>query len=153
MRRSDIDHFLAIYPQCSRREIQDLVNAIRNDKYWSVHPGTRDALYVVALTRASIPTPHGFRARATHLRTVTVPPEAAKYCRRGRVLVVVNRDPAPVAMVVATWPAFLRLMRLKTAVVYEMLRSGALPAFIEERKAARMSRQISSNQGGIPGKP
>ena len=55
------NHFKKIYPQCSMREIENLVSAIKSDKYWKVHKDKNDALYVVALTRAKIPLKGGFK--------------------------------------------------------------------------------------------
>ena len=123
------DRFRRSYPDCSRREIRDLVEAIKGDKYWRVDPKVRDVIYVVALTRARYPEGGAFRARATHVKSVLVDPRAARYCRKGRVLIVVNGY----ARHVLTWPAFLRLMKMDSERVLKAIFDGTLPPFTNSK--------------------
>lgn len=115
------DHFKKIYPSCSPHEIDDLVSAIRSNKYWKVHSEKSDALYVVALTQARIPFEDGFKAKSTAPKTVVVGRKAARFCRRGRILVVKDRGKTFVSNTVIEWPIFMRLIRKNQNQVYKFL--------------------------------
>jgi len=141
-------HFRRTYPECSDKEIRDLVEAIRGDKYWLVQPGKKDALYVVALTRAQIPLAEGYQARATYVGAVSVTSEAAPYCRRGRVIAVARHVARFIGTSVILWPEFLQLIRLDSALVYHALLHNQLPAFINRRimKEFRQKLETLSSQ-------
>lgn len=126
-------HFKRIYPKCSRKEIQDLIEAIKCDKYWLVCPNYKNAIYVVALTRANIPEEKGFQARATHLNRVIVVPEAARFSRKGRVLMVIKLGSNYIAKSVILWPAFLRLIKENSNMIYEHLIEGKIPPFVNNK--------------------
>lgn len=134
MKRSALwEHLRKAYPRCSNRKINDLVSAIEEDKYWWVCPGKKDAVYVVALTKAQIPLKDGFQARATHVGRVRVLRSAARFSRKGRVLLAVKEGTGFVARCAITWPAFLQLMHEEPQAVYELERSGLLPPFVNEK--------------------
>ena len=126
-------HFKRIYPECSRKEIQDLIEAIKGDKYWLVCPNHKNAIYVVALTRANIPKENGFQARATYLKRVIVVPEAARFSRKGRVLMAIKLDSNYIAKSVILWSAFLRLMNEDSNLIYSMLMEGKIPPFVNNK--------------------
>lgn len=113
--------FRRIYPECSRLEIENLVSAMLSGKYWRVHPSRDDAYYVVALTRAKIPFMNGFRAKSTAPWPITISPRAARFCRRGRILVIKREDYAFISETVVEWPVFLRLMRMDENLTYKYL--------------------------------
>lgn len=127
-----------MYPSCSRREISDLVRAIKGDKYWKVISKGGDAIYIIALTRARYPEGGAFRARATHLGSVLVEPRAARYCRKGRVLIVVRG----VARHVLTWPAFLRLIKLDPDRVLLTVMGGGIPPFLNLRALKALKERL-----------
>jgi len=127
-------HFMRVYPECSRRGIDDLVSAILSGKYWKVHSGRDNAYYAVALTRARIPYMSGFKAKSTAPGTVIVSPRAARFCRRGRVLLAKKKDGIFISDTVIDWPAFLRIIRMDENLVYERLvENSNPPAFINRR--------------------
>ncbi|MCP8309834.1 MAG: hypothetical protein H3Z54_14310 [archaeon] len=134
MSRSDLfAHFKRIYPECSRKEVEDLIEAIKGDKYWLVSSIHKDAIYVVALTKANIPKTKGFQAKATHLKKVIVVPEAAKFSRKGRVLMAIKLDSDYIAKSVISWSTFLRLMNENPDAIYKMLIEGKIPPFVNNK--------------------
>jgi len=129
-----MEQFRRIYPECSTREIENLVSAIISNKYWKVHSGKNDALYVMALTQARIPYKDGFKAKSTAPRTVIVSPRTARFCRRGRVLIVKKRGEYFVSDTVVEWPVFVKLIRQDQDTVYEsLIESPNPPAFLNRR--------------------
>ena len=140
-----VQHFAKVYPSCRIKDIEDLVAAIRGNKYWSIHPGLIGAMYVVALTRAEIALKRGFLARATHVGQIRVVEAAAKYCSKGRVLVAMKEGSGFEAVSVITWPAFIRFIRLDSSRIYEDLLSGQLPPFIGERYLAEIRQKAEAS--------
>lgn len=133
------EHFKKIYPRCSSRDIDNLVSAIISSKYWKVHPERDDALYVVALTRAKVPFEDGFKAETTAPKTVIVSPKAARFCRRGRVLIAKNGDYNFTSDTVVEWPAFLKLIRQDPNSVYSLLIENPYPpSFLNTRILKRI---------------
>lgn len=135
--RSDLfTQFRRIYPDCSRKEVEDLVEAIKGNKYWLVSPGHKDAIYTVALTRADIPKAEGFQAEATHLKKVIVVSEAAKFSKKGRVLMAIKSNSDYIAKNVILWSAFLRIMDENPDVIYKMFMEGEIPPFVNDRNVS-----------------
>jgi len=134
MSRSDLfAQFKKIYPECSRKEIEDLVEAIKGDKYWLVSPNYKDAIYTVALTKANIPKANGFQAKATHLKRVIVEFNASKFSKRGRVLMAIKSGSDYVVKSVISWSAFLRIMNENPDAICKMLIEGKMPPFVNNR--------------------
>jgi len=128
------EHFKRIYPECSTREIENLVSAIISGKYWKVHSEKSDALYVVALTQAKTPFKDGFKAKSTAPKPVVVSPKAARFCRRGRVLIVKDDGETFVSDTVVEWPVFTRLIRHDQNLIYKFLiENFEPPAFLNRR--------------------
>jgi len=122
LRASDLRSALKrLYPRCSHLEIENLVSAILSGKYWKVHSTKNDAYYVVALTRAKVPFKDGFMARSTSPWPVTISPSAARFCRRGRIMVIRREGNTFIARTVIEWPVFLRLMKMDESLVYRYL--------------------------------
>lgn len=116
-----IKRYKRIHPGCTNKEIEDLVNAIREDKYWNALPNYKDALYVVALTRARIRVNKANVARVTHFGKILVDQSIAKFCSRGKILLVVKDNSHYRARYVITWPAFLNIMRGNSELFYNAL--------------------------------
>jgi len=110
-----------LYPRCRQLEIENLVSAILSRKYWKVHPDRDDAYYVVALTRARNLFRNGFRAKSTAPWPITVSPRAARFCRRGRILVVKREDHNFISETIIDWPVLLRLMKMNEDLAYKYL--------------------------------
>jgi len=119
-----------MYRGCSEREINDLIEAIRGGKYWAGLLGSKDVIYVVALTRAKIRIARGFQARATYIDKAEVSESAAPYCKRGRILAMVKEDSHYVARSVIPWPIFLRIMRGLQDEIYNLIVSNRIPPYV-----------------------
>lgn len=123
---------MSIFRQLRRREREDLITAVKGNKYWKATSSNKDFIYVIALTRARVRTNEGFRARVTFLREAIMPRDVAKFCRRYRVLLVNRRT--SIASCVITWKAFLRIIRNYSEDIYRMLTvDGGLPPYINIR--------------------
>jgi len=116
-----IKRYKRIHPGCTNKEIEDLVNAIKEDKYWNALPNYKDALYVVALTRARIKVNKANVVRVTHFGKILADQGIAKFCSRGKILLVVKDNSHYRAKYVITWPAFLNIMRGNSELFYNAL--------------------------------
>ena len=97
------EKFRRMYPGASRRSIEDLVNALVEDKYWR----SGQLLFCIAATRARYRDRLGRFCRCSGLGRVYVPEDLAGYVRRGIVLAVRGR----VAVSAMGWDAFVWLVR------------------------------------------
>ncbi len=122
-----------MYPKCSDKDIENLIEAIKGDKYWNVSPNHNDMIYVVALTRAKIPKSDGFQAKVTFLKKVTISYEVANFSRKGRVVIVVKNGSNYIGKSVITWPAFLRLMNENSNLIYKLVVEGKIPPCINNK--------------------
>lgn len=123
-----------LYPGCTRLEIENLISAMLSGKYWKVHPSRDNAYYAVALTRAKIPFKNGFRAKSTAPWPVTISPKAARFCRRGRILVIKRENHTFMSETVVDWPVFLRLMKIDENLVYKhLIENTDPPQFLNMR--------------------
>lgn len=126
----------ALYPTCSAKEISTLVAAIMGDKYWRVAPGVGDAIYVVALSRAKVRTPYGFKARCTHLGFIDMHRESSRHCRMGRILLAERaREDFFTVRSVVPWPVFLVLLPHSQR-IYNAMKERTLPVYLR-RSALR----------------
>lgn len=150
MRAEDLRrHFLKVYPGCSRRRIDDLVAAIIHGKYWRVHSGRDNAYYAVALTRAQIPYLDGFKVRSTAPGVVIVSEKAARFCKRGRVLVAKKRNNIFISETIIDWPAFLRIIKMDEELIYRwLIVDPNPPAFINRRNLTAL---LNAKKGGTRG--
>lgn len=121
-----LKRYKRLHPGCSNKEIMDLVYAIKENKYWNVLPNEKDAIYVVALTRARIKANSDNIVRVTHLDKILVDRSIAKLCSRGKVLLAFKENSHYKAHYVITWPAFLNIMRTDPEAFYRsLIREGA----------------------------
>jgi hypothetical protein len=127
----------SIFKFLTRREAEDLINAVRDDKYWKVSPENKDFIFVVALSRARIRSRRGMYAKATHVKRVEVIKEAAGFCRRWRVLLVDKRR--MLAVSVLTWRAFNKIVsKGMEYVIRFILLHGTFPPYINEKVLSKM---------------
>lgn len=140
-------HFRRIYPECSRHDIENLVSAIISKKYWRAHPSRNDIYYAVALTRAKIPCTNGFKAKSTAPGPVVVSPKAARFCRRGRVLLVRRGSGGTfTSETVIDWPTFLRLIKLdEDKVCRYLIEDSNPPAFLNRRAFTALLRRMQAD--------
>jgi len=95
----------------SEREISDLAEAIKNDKFWYALPGNKQFIFVVALSRARIKNGNFYLAKATYLKQIYIPKEIKEFVRRFMVILVERETRR--GKVVMSWKTFLSLMRSK----------------------------------------
>jgi hypothetical protein len=119
-----IKRYRRLHPGCTAKEIEDLVNAVKEDKYWNALPNYKDALYVVALTRARIKVNGANIVRVTFLDKIAVDGDIAKFCSRGKVILVMRENSHYRGRYVITWPAFLNVMRGNPEAFYHTLLSS-----------------------------
>lgn len=139
--------FRRIYPECSQLEIENLVSAMLSRKYWRVHPSKDDAYYVVALTRAKIPFRNGFRAKSTAPWPIIISPRAAKFCRRGRILIIKRKECTFISETVVDWPVFLRLMKMDENLAYKyLIENPNPPPFLNMRIFRALLLRLRGNR-------
>ncbi len=127
----------SIFRSLTRREAEDLINAVKHDKYWKVSPKDKDFIFVVALSRARVKSRRGMYAKATHVKRVEVIKEAAKFCRRWRILLVDKRR--MLAVSVLTWRAFNKIVsKGMGSIIRFILLHGTLPPYINEKALSKM---------------
>ena len=133
-----IKRYKRIHPGCTIKEIEDLVNAIREDKYWNALPNYKDALYVIALTRARMKVNKANVVKVTHFGKILVDQRIAKFCSRSKVLLVMKDNSHYRARYVITWPAFLNIMRSDSESFYNALISSDTKELIGVKQAKTM---------------
>lgn len=131
----------SIFRGLTEREAEDLVNAVKHNKYWRIDAGNRDFICVVALSRARVGSRRGMYVRATHLGRVEVSKDAARFCRKWRVLLVDARR--MLAVSVLTWKAFNRIVSEGLgSTVCSMLISGRVPAYFNTSSVSKILEDV-----------
>lgn len=133
-----IKRYKRIHPGCTNKEIEDLVNAVREDKYWNALPNYKDSLYVVSLTRARIKANKANVVKVTHFGKILVDQDIAKFCSRGKILLLVRNESHYRAKYVITWPAFLNIMRGNSESFYNTLINSNTRELIGVKQAKEM---------------
>ncbi|NHV98975.1 MAG: hypothetical protein HA496_04915 [Thaumarchaeota archaeon] len=127
----------SVFKRLSKKEAEDLVNAVKHNKYWKISPSHREFICVVALSRARVKSRRGMYARATHYGRVEVSKSAASFCRKWRILLIDTRR--MLAVSVLTWRAFKRIVSKGLGPeVCSMLETGSVPPYINTRGVLRM---------------
>ena len=134
-----------LYPECTRREIKDLREAMRHDKFWKALP-MGVAIYVAALTRAERPAVHGLHAKVTFLGKLVVNPDVAQWCRRGMILLAVQTGQGNRGISAIRWPAFRRLMKVECKVMARLINSGKFPPVVGLQEAKRLAEREEERQ-------
>lgn len=112
LKKKSIKNFLKKkFKHMSERDISDLVEAIKNDKFWYALPSNKQFVFVVALSRARIRKGTFYLAKATYLKQIYVPKEIKEFVRRFMVALVERETKE--SKVVMSWKTFLSLMRSK----------------------------------------
>lgn len=129
----------SVFKKIPKKERSDLIAAIKGKKYWNVSEEDRNYVYVVALSRAREKAPVGYYAKTSALGKVQVIPEAAKYCRKYRILILDLENRA--AFSVLTWMAFTRIMRRNNELVKTLIKSGLTPPYINRKVLRELSEK------------
>ncbi|MCX8183388.1 MAG: hypothetical protein N3F08_03090 [Crenarchaeota archaeon] len=128
----------SVFKGLTKREIEDLVNAVKHGKYWRISPMSKEFICVVALSRARLKSRRGMYAKATHFGRVEVSKDAAKFCRKWRVLLVDTRR--MLAVSVLTWRAFnLIVSKGLGPEVCAMLLVGKIPCYFNTSTVLKIS--------------
>ncbi|MEM3368675.1 MAG: hypothetical protein QXP88_01080 [Thermoproteota archaeon] len=106
----------------SDREITDLAEAIKNDKFWYVLPDNKQFIFVVALSRARIKEANFYIAKATYLKQIYIPREIKEFVRRF-MIILVEKD-TKIGKLVLSWKTFLYLMSSKKHLLPLILNLG-----------------------------
>lgn len=129
----------SIFKGLTKREAEDLINAVKHDKYWRIVPEDNDFVCVIALSRARIRSRRGMYAKVTYLRRVEVSRDAAKFCRKWRVLLVDTRS--MLAISVLTWKAFNKIvLRGMGPIIYYVLMHHKLPPYFDNNTISKILR-------------
>lgn len=137
----------SIFKLLTRREAEDLINAVKHDKYWKINPEDKDFIFVVALSRARVRSRRGMYAKATHVKKIEVIKEAARFCRKWRILLVDKRR--MLAVSVLTWRAFNKIVSKGTgSIIRFILLHGTLPPYINEKELSKILEDYSLEQVG-----
>lgn len=131
----------SIYGELKRRELENLIEAIKHNKYWRVQPRDNRFFYAVILSRARTPSSRGRLVRVTGFGQLTALGAVAAFCRRYRVGVVDSKE--GIVLAVLTWRAFSWAMRNCQSEIYLRLVTGSLPAYINIKGI----KEICSNNG------
>ena len=127
----------SVFKKIPKKERSDLIAAIKGKKYWNVSEEDRNYVYVVALSRAREKAPVGYYAKTSALGKIQVIPEAAKYCRKYRILILDLENRA--AFSVLTWMAFTRIMRRNDELVKTLIKNRLTPPYINRKVLRELS--------------
>lgn len=135
----------SIFKHLTRRETEDLLNAVKHDKYWKVNLENKDLIFVVALSRAKIKSRRGMYVKATYVKRVEVVKDAAKFCRKWRVLLIDRKR--MLAVSVLTWKAFNKIFSKRMGPLLSFMFShGRLPPYINKYVLSKMLKNYSLGQ-------
>lgn len=132
----------SVFKSLTKRETEDLINAVKHDKYWKVSPEDEDFIFVVALSRARVKSRRGMYTKATYFKRIEVTKDAAKFCRKWRILLVDRRR--MLAISVLTWRAFNKIFSKGIGPFLSFILShSALPPYINEGVLSKMLKYYS----------
>ncbi len=126
------------FNRLSERDKADLINAIKDDKYWKVSEGDKRYYFAVILTRGRTPSYRGRYVKVTGFKTVEADDRVAWFCRRYRVGVVDYKSRKLLG--VLTWKAFKKLIKRGDLIV-GLINSGSLPPYINEKAADELLKE------------
>ncbi|MEM3402984.1 MAG: hypothetical protein QXJ17_00320 [Nitrososphaeria archaeon] len=126
----------SVYNDVSEQQRFNLEAAIEGKKYWNISERRSDYVYAIALSRARAKASYGFYARTSFFKRVQVVPQAAKYCRKYRVLLIEVKT--LMAYKVITWNAFCKLMRIFDVKMLPLLLERGSPYYINLKVLTRI---------------
>lgn len=121
----------SVFSKLSRNDRENLSGAIRGKKYWKISEDSTKFVYVIALSRARIRSPLGFLVETSAFRRVQVVPEAAKFSRKYRVLLLDLTT--RVAFSAITWTAFTMIMKKYSKDMGVLAQNGKFPPYVNRR--------------------
>lgn len=126
----------------NEREINDLVEAIKNNKFWYALPSNKNFIFVVALSGARIKKGNFYLAKATYLKQIYIPKEIKEFVRRF-MIVLVERETKK-GKVVMSWKTFLYLMSSKKYVLSYIL-SLSIPRRLSYKDIKELAESFQQN--------
>jgi len=136
-----LKRYKRIHPGCTNKEIMDLVNAIKENKYWNVLSNNKDLVYVIALNRAQIKVNAQNVVRVTYFGKISVDRDIARYCSRGKVVLALRENSNFNGRYVITWPAFLNIMRNDPELFYQALNIKDIKVLIGVKQAHKIMNE------------
>jgi len=117
------------------RDVENLINAIKGDKFWYAIEGNKSLIYVVALTRARTFSEGNYWARCTGIGRVKVKKEIRKLVRRYRILLVdLNKREATKVL---TWKAFKKAISAN-------LHPDYMPNYLNVKRVRKIIREVET---------
>jgi len=121
----------SVFSKLSRNDRENLSGAIKGKKYWKISEDSTRFVYVIALSRARIRSPLGFLVETSAFGRVQVVPEAAKFSRKYRVLLL--ELTTKVAFSTITWTAFTTIMKKYSGEMSVLAKNGKVPPYVNRR--------------------
>jgi hypothetical protein len=121
----------SIFEKIPKKERYNLLQAIKGKKYWNISERNHEYVYVVSLSRARISAPSGYYANTSAFGRVQVIPNAAKYCRKYRVLLINLR--LKIAYSTLTWMSFTTIIKKHSGLIEDLVQEEKIPPYINNR--------------------
>ncbi|MGB9727715.1 MAG: hypothetical protein ACPLZF_04830 [Nitrososphaeria archaeon] len=125
-----------MFKKLSTKDIENIREAIKAKKYWKMD---ETKIYTIVLSRARIRVKDNFLVKTVSNGKVEVLPQAAKYCRKYRILIF-DRE-KNVGLSVITWNAFTEIMKKYNTLISELSNSSLLPPYINMRTLIKLKKE------------
>ncbi len=125
----------SLFKKISDKDVYNITNAIKADKYWKISEKDRQYYYAVILSRGRTPSFKGRFVKVTGFKSVEADDRVAWFCRKYRVGVVDSKENKLIC--VLTWTAFKKMMH-KGDKILELIESKALPPYINDETAEKI---------------
>ncbi|MGC8911502.1 MAG: hypothetical protein ACP5K8_05465 [Nitrososphaeria archaeon] len=126
----------SLFKKLSTKDIENIREAIKAKKYWKMD---ETKIYTIVLSRARIRVKDNFLVKTVSNGKVEVLPQAAKYCRKYRILIF-DRE-KNVGLSVITWNAFTEIMKKYNTLISELSNSSLLPPYINMRTLIKLKKE------------
>ncbi len=126
----------SLFKKISNRDVYNITNAMKADKYWKVSETDKRYYYVLILSRGRTPSFKGRFVKVTGFKNVEADDRIAWFCRRYRVGIIDSKGNRLIC--VLTWSAFKELMHSGDKIL-ELIENGTLPQYINEEAAEEIA--------------
>ncbi|MEM2506292.1 MAG: hypothetical protein QXF61_04530 [Nitrososphaeria archaeon] len=129
----------SLFKKLSQKDIENIREAIKAKKYWKLD---ETKIYTLILSRARIKVRDSFLVKTASHGKVEVSPNAAKYCRRYRILIYdVQKN---LGLSVLTWNAFTEIMKKYSVLILELSNSGCIPSYINMKALIKLKKEYAN---------
>ncbi|MDP8023670.1 MAG: hypothetical protein ACP5LF_03860 [Nitrososphaeria archaeon] len=125
----------SFFNKISDKDVYNITNAIKADKYWKISENDRRYYYAVILSRGRTPSFKGRFVKVTGFKAVEADDRVAWFCRKYRVGIVDAREKKLIC--VLTWTAFKKLMHEGDRIL-KLVLDSKLPPYINEKIAEKL---------------